>query len=275
MQDDFLEFAQVEVDPFHFSSQMLEQLRIDRLVEVVQIRDWLLHPKAEELLPNAVGDRCCKTRVVRMGEPHGKLVAPLRGSAQTCAGVGGAFLISLAPRNQPGMDFPPGLGVLVFVVLGEGQFVCRKGVNLREVWAKDSLCDFFIQIEALGGLSCVLFGEALFGGAEEGGHFKKVALGPAGYGMIVALRAGDVGPQKGRERVGKIVQRHAPVPEQVPDGAGAGEPTLGRHQVIDERVPVAVGGNLFLEPFLIDVGFDALAVVVLEAEHVAQPVKPL
>ena len=102
------------------------------------------------------------------------------------------------------------------------------------------------------------------GGAEEGRHLVEIALLPGRERMIVALGAGHVGAEKGREQIGHAIERHLGVVEQEAGGAVVAELAIGGEHGADEGVPRAVGVELVLEPVLEGEGRDVLAEGVLD-----------
>ena len=256
---------------------MGEQLGAESLRQVVDIVDRLEHGQAEVLLPEAIGDVGGEARVLRAGQPAGETIAQLGGrlGAQLVdrqAGVG------LVPGDEHGAHGRPGLGVLVLVVLGEGEFLRGGVLEAVGVHVADALDD------GLGERVVLAHGPAelrehrlvlLVGGPEERGELVEVPLRPVGERMVMALRARHVGAEERREQVGDAIQRHLGVEQQEARGAVVAQAAIGGEHLHDQLVPGRVGGEAGLQPVLEGEGGHALVEGILHAEQVGHPVEHL
>ena len=269
-----LKFPQVEVHTLHLLSEMLQQLRIRRLIGIVQIGDRLLHGDAKKLFPNSVCDRTREPGIIRTGHPDRELVPQHLGAFVHTAVLLYSTGLIPAPRNQLRMHRIARSHVLVGVIGWEFQRVRGDRVHLRHVWSEDLASHLFIQ-NSLGRFDGRLVVIELEGCAEERGHFVKIPLRPLRHGVVMALRACDIRTQKSRQRVGKIVERHAAVPQKITNRAGARNPALCGEKLINKSVPVRVGREPFFDPLLIHERRHALSEVILQTQHVPKPVEHL
>ena len=89
----------------------------------------------------------------------------------------------------------------------------------------------------------------------------------------MALSAGDVRSEKGRERVGETVQRHARIAQQIRCRAVLAERAFRSQHLLDHFIPRAIPVQLSFQPGVKGPGLSDTIVAVFHPQHVAQPVE--
>ncbi len=90
--------------------------------------------------------------------------------------------------------------------------------------------------------------------------------------MVVALGTGDVRAEEHREGVGKVVERHARVTEEITCRTVVPDFAIGSDHLIGDLVPRLVFGDLLLQPLGVwEAAHEVCSVeLVLDAEHVSE-----
>ena len=91
----------------------------------------------------------------------------------------------------------------------------------------------------------------------------------------MALGAGHVAAQEGRQQVGNAIQRHLRIIKQEASGAVVAQPAVGGQHLPHHHIPGGIGGDPRLEPILEAEGRHALVEGVLHAQEVRHPVEHL
>ena len=256
---------------------MGHEFRAARLGEVIDIIDGLDHTQSKGFLPDPVGDIGREARILRARQPAGKLVAQLGGGLGVDVIYRQGFL-ALAPGDECRGHGIPGLGVLVLIILREGQLLLlaifeAEGVHVRNLGRgglreASVALDYFLDGAKDGFVFPV-------GGSEERRHLVEVALGPFGQRMVVTLGAGHVGAQEGSHEVRDAIQWHLGVEEHEAGGTVVAEATVGGNHLGDQLIPWSAGGEACLKPILEAERRDALGEGILDAQKVRHPVEHL
>ena len=256
---------------------MGHEFRAARLGEVIDIIDGLDHTQSKGFLPDPVGDIGREARVLRARQPAGELVAQLGGGLGVDVIYRQGFL-TLTPGNQCRGHGIAGLGVLVLIILREGQLLLlaifeAEGVHIRDL-GRGGLREAGVAFDRFldGAEDGFVFP---VGGSEERRHLVEVALGPFGQRMVVALGAGHIGAQEGGHEVRDAVQGHLGVEEHETGGAVVAEATVRGDHLGDQLIPRSAGGEACLEPILEAERRDALGEGILDAQKVRHPVEHL
>ena len=238
----------------------MEQGGVHAGIGIVEVGNGFLDADAEDALPHAVGDGHGETWMIGGGHPVGELGAQV-GVALSADVLVGFFALVVAPGDEFRGDGVSGFCVGILVVVGEFQVIDAGVFDGHAVDAHDvfGLLLEFPVVQAGHGLAHEGGGLALaafpcaegVGGAEEGGHFIELALGPVGEGVVVTLGAGDVGSEEGAERQAEVVEPHSGVTQEVTGGAVFQEPAVGGHHGVDHLVPGDVVGDLTFDPVLV------------------------
>ena len=186
--------------------------------------------------------------------------------------------LTLTPGNQCRGHGIAGLGVLVLIILREGQLLLlaifeAEGVHIRDL-GRGGLREAGVAFDRFldGAEDGFVFP---VGGSEERRHLVEVALGPFGQRMVVALGAGHIGAQEGGHEVRDAVQGHLGIEEHETGGAVVAEATVRGDHLGDQLIPRSAGGEACLEPILEAERRDALGEGILDAQKVRHPVEHL
>ena len=186
--------------------------------------------------------------------------------------------LTLTPGNQCRGHGIAGLGVLVLIILREGQLLLlaifeAEGVHIRDL-GRGGLREAGVALDRFldGAEDGFIFP---VGGSEERRHLVEVALGPFGQRMVVALGAGHIGAQEGGHEVRDAVQGHLGIEEHETGGTVVAEATVRGDHLGDQLIPRSAGGEACLEPILEAERRDALGEGILDAQKVRHPVEHL
>ena len=209
-----------------------------------------------------------------MRQPCGERIAQLHRIAGVDP-IGGPGGVAASPRDESGLHGGAWLRVVVLVVLGILEPV-RLQVHEVVGIGPEHLGE--VALLAAGALreSLDAAGEVLVitvSGPEERGHAVEVLLRPVGERVIVALRAGHIGPEECRQEIRDAVQRHLGIPQQEARRAVVAQFAIGRQHVPHQRVPRPVHGDLSLQPVLVEPCPRPLPRIVLHPQHVREPVE--
>ncbi len=275
--EDTLEFPQVEARGFHHLLEVLQQGGIARFAINVDVVDGLLDGEAKGLLPQTVGDVRRKPGILRAGHPLGKMVAEIGGLGDVDR-IGREGAVGLLPSDERRGDGRVRLRVLVFVVLREGQLLFSRVLQTEGVEIGDPTGDVLGNGTVLADRPLDLADDGLvlaIRGPKEGRHLVEITLRPIGQRMVVALGAGHVAAQEGRQQVGHAIQRHLRIIQQETGGAVITQAAVGGQHLPHHHIPRGIGGDARLEPILEAEGRDALVERVLHAQQVGHPVEHL
>ena len=89
----------------------------------------------------------------------------------------------------------------------------------------------------------------------------------------MALSTGNIGPEKSGQRIGKAIQRHTRIAQEIRRGAILSERAFGRKHVVNQFVPGTIFPKLFLQPCVKGPGLTDPVVIIFYPKHVRQPVE--
>ena len=157
-----------------------------------------------------------------MGKPGSK-AGPQVGWGFGVDAVGRTFLLTIFPNDEGRLHLTARLDVVVGIILGKGKFLAGQRMHPGHALGNrrdDVLLGQGRRLKLVAHFSGVAIADV--GGTEEGGQLKKFTLGPFGKGMVMALGAGNVGPEEDGQGIGQIVERHTGIAQQVTGGTGGG-----------------------------------------------------
>ena len=294
--DDAHEVFEVKLHPLHFFRQMLEKGRIGSLLRIINVRHRLGNTLAKGTFPHAIGDGHGKARIACVGGPLRKSFSePL--CVLDLLLVGRQVLVVLAPRDELRLHRIIWLRIRIFVIVrkldGVGVHVSDH-VTVRTDEVTNAIVhpgpvhtgfgNDFLNLRKKVVLGAHHVTRALFaivvsthgrgGGTEERGHLVKLMLRPVREGVVVALCTGDVRAEEHRKSVGKVVQRHAGITEQVTCSTIVPHFARGRQHVIHHLIPRAVLRHLILQPIDVRNATQVLLLeAILHAEHFGQVIE--
>ena len=170
--------------------------------------------------------------------------------------------------NQRRRDCAIRLSVLVFVVIREGQLLVSRVLQTEGVEIGDPTGVFRGNGTVLADRPLDLVDEGLvlaIRGPKECSHLIEITLRPIGQRMVVALGAGHVAAQEGRQQVGHAIQRHLRIIQQETGGAVITQAAIGGQHLPHHHIPRGIGGDASLEPILEAERGDALVESVFHA----------
>ena len=257
-------FLHVEIELPHLRLEEFHQFWIlgDRRIHHVVNRLDLAGPK--HLLPEPIGDRDRKPRVVLRRQPAGKdLPRRLAG-----------LRLDVGTKQRLRLDHISRLGIAVGIVLGKADLpthVVKHNVRQRSHLVVELIRPLtpillllldrrILLLEPVTGLvrpePLVVGIGAGLRTVDVGGGLIELLLRPLVEGMVVALRTADPRAQENPDRVVDVVERHARIPLEIPGRRIFPRPAVRREHGMHHLVPVRVLRQRLLDPLPVGLAAD-------------------